>query len=157
MMQLLMTVSKWPSDPRDPPSADQRRARFRTACPKADSPAIWLKTRTPTLILLATLPVGLIIFVKYREGEDDLFLKVIDLVSERGLADDGPIPQYEHALLQRNWMPEFHYTAEDRVEYLRALDRFEWMRPLFTTVDWESRGRRKKGRFKWREGRRQGR
>lgn len=97
--------------------------------------------------------------MKYREGEDDLFLKVVDLISERGLVDSGPIPQYEHPLLQRNWMPEFHYTADDRAEYLRALDRFGWMRPLFTTVDWDrtTRARKKKGRLKWREGRRKGR
>lgn len=75
--------------------------------------------------------------MKYREGEDDLFLKVVDLISERGLADSGPIPQYEHALLRRDWMPEFHFTGEDRAEYLRALDRFKWMRPLFTVADWD--------------------
>jgi hypothetical protein len=85
------------------------------------------------MIILAAIPVGLIVLIKYTEGEDDLFVKVSELVSEADIgADSATIPHYEHELLRTDWMPQFHYDKEDEEEYLKAKAQFPWMRPLFS-------------------------
>ena len=88
------------------------------------------------MIILAALPICLIIVIKYTEGEDDLFVKVSELVAEADIgsdnSDDEPIPHYEHELLRTDWMPQFHYDKDDEKEYLRAKEHFPWMRPLFS-------------------------
>lgn len=85
------------------------------------------------MIILASIPIGLIILIKYTEGEDDLFVKVSELVSEADIgADSATIPHYEHELLRTDWMPQFHYDKDDEDEYLKAKAQFPWMKPLFS-------------------------
>lgn len=85
------------------------------------------------MIILAAIPIGLIVLIKYTEGEDDLFVKVSELVSEADIgADSAIIPRYEHELLRTDWMPQFHYDKDDEEEYLKAKAQFPWMKPLFS-------------------------
>lgn len=108
LMQLLMTLSE--------SLASQ---------PHAYTSAIGLKTRTPLMILLAVAPVGLVVAVKYYEGEDDIFVRASELVAlapEIPLPNEkyGKIPQYQHDLLREDWMPTLHYLAEDEQALIKV-------------------------------------
>ncbi len=90
------------------------------------------------MILPAAGPILLIIAVKYFEGEDDLFIKASELVAIAPEVPDlhgslGPIPEYEHELLRKDWMPTFHCMDVDMDELEEAKKEIKNLRGLLKT------------------------
>lgn len=81
---------------------------------------------------MALLPATAVALLKYLEGEDDIFIKNSRLIVEHTETDyqTGPISEYEHDLLKKDWMPPILINKEDRPEFEKAkrLERFRWMR-----------------------------
>jgi hypothetical protein len=81
----------------------------------------------------AISPVFGIVLVKYFEGDDDLFVKNAHLVAihadDAGLGGHGKkIPEYEHELLKKDWMPTFMIDKGDREELNEAKKMWKWMK-----------------------------
>ena len=98
------------------------------------------------MIALAAGPILLILGIKYVEGEDDLFIKASELLaldpdipSARG--SRSKIPEYEHDLLRKDWMPIFHCDEDDKDELEEAKVSNAWLKGLLSRPRGERGGR----------------
>lgn len=107
--------------------------------------AIWLKTGGPAITFAAVAPMFAVALLKYSEGEDDLFIKNSNLIAIHNDTgqQDAFIPEYEHELLRKDWMPPIMIDKGDRREFNSAKKRFKWMRVVAPDVT--SEGEKAKG------------
>ena len=82
------------------------------------------------MTLFAFLPTTTILTLKQLEARTNMFPKTSALIGGlKGSRPDiwGRIPEFEHELLRKDWMPEFHWDRNDRNEFLEARKKFPWM------------------------------
>ena len=72
------------------------------------------------MTIVAAVPLAFTALLKWHV---DRFKSTAEILGLQGDFDDSrrmPVPIFEHALLKRDWMPEFHWVPEDDGEFEKA-------------------------------------
>ena len=84
------------------------------------------------MTITAFVPIIFVLTLKHLERSTSIFSKTTALIASKA-ADtwwNTQIPEFEHELLKRDWMPEFHWVKEDRTEFDEAQEKFPSLRKL---------------------------
>lgn len=105
------------------------------------------------MTLCALIPITFVLVLKQLEIRTNIFPKTTELIGMPPSKGGGgghwmhdKIPEFEHELLRDDWMPEFHWVAEDRDGFIEAKENFGWANRLFGRGDDDDDLGEKKGR-----------